>query len=376
MSSKEPEQSAERDNIKQPAAQFASEELDFQVEKQPQMPVVVQQAGVNTHTLTPMNMLRLQRMVGNQAVSRMLKNPGIQRQNDPKVAVTPMNGPSATVQRFIKGKGASKGVVRLLEENAAWSEFIDSSSRKSIKYKEHLDALLEHLHSEWEYGFEPDVIAEKILANSFDEKGLARAKAAIVAEIEEHIDEEVLSSGHSGEKHYGKDAKYQQERMESEGKGRVTTLEDSKRTRTFFNSVAQTVSGNLFGQLHDLISSVAETLVSPPTVKDIKAITTGFLADVTNKVQTFDTYKITLETISVAGGPGNSVAVTIRPKLESLEDYPKTEYTRTESEVTESPIVMYWGSKSPVISVTNTDTYDTLFEKLTTATEVHPVTAF
>ena len=214
MSSKDPIQSAQRSGVKQPAALSTEEELNIQEEKQPHLPAVVQQTGLNARSITPANMLRLQRMVGNQVVSRMLKNPGIQRQNDPKVAVTPMNGPSATVQRLIKGKGASKGVIRLLKENAAWSEFIDSSSKKSIKYKEHLDALLEHLHSEWEYGFEPDVIAEKILANSFDEAGLARAKKAIVAEIEEHIDEEVLSSGHSGEKHYGKDAQYQQERMD------------------------------------------------------------------------------------------------------------------------------------------------------------------
>jgi hypothetical protein len=278
-------------------------------------------------------------------------------------------GATAVVQRQIKG--GVDAVYRLLKKQDEWQSFIGNESRKSKQYAEVLDEMLQSLH-EWDSGFDPAEIAEAIRRNEFTPAGVANAKKAIVSGLEEHIDQEVLSGGHSGEKHYGKDEKYQQERMKKEGKAKVTTLEDSKETKKFFTNVKTTVRVNLLSLLNPIIWDVAEGIKNATVTRPlVKGITDGYVNDEAE----FEGYKIILETISVTANGAGSVTITARPRLESSSDFPKTEYTIGGGSQEFSPIVMFWGGNSPTVQVSTGDRYDALYEALEKAI-VAPVTAF
>lgn len=292
-------------------------------------------------------------------------------------APTPSMDQPPVVQRFIKGKGGKQGVYRLLEKNEEWEKFFNSKGKKSEKYREELEKLLEELHK-WESGFEASDIADAILANDHDSAGLERAKSSIVGGIEDYIDEEVLSGGHSGEKHYGKSQKYQEARRKKEKKekqDKLTTIEDSAKTKKFFTQVKLNVRSDLLSQLSDMIDDVSKEInVGQVTRAVVKPITDPYVGD--EKDFEESGYKITLDAISVQNvGGGGGVTLTIRPKLESAESYPKTEYTGEGGTQVVAPIVMYWGGNSPSITVVAGDDYNSLLGKLKEAI-ISPVTAF
>jgi hypothetical protein len=274
------------------------------------------------------------------------------------------------VQRQIRG-GTPK-VYRLLEKQEEWTSFIGGKSKKSKAFAEALEAFLQDLHG-WDTGFDPEEVAEAIRTNEFTTSGLAQVKKALVRELVERIDEEVLSGGHSGERHYGKDEKFQRERLKKEGKQKATTLEDSAATKKFFTAVKKSVRGDLMTMLNPLIWEVANGIsdqkISSKLVKDI-------VKPFINRSQTFSRYSITLEQISVSFNQKTEEAwITPRPKLESVEEFPKTEFTPDAMEKGFWPIVMYWGENSPQIRVESHSVYDELYAALEEGI-VAPVTAF
>ena len=282
------------------------------------------------------------------------------------------HSPLPVLQRHIKG-GIS-AVYRLLKNQEDYASLMRNGGKKAEGYADALEGMLSNLHK-WESAFTPDDIAEALRVNARTAKGVELAKKQVVSGVEEHIDEEVLSGGHSGEKHYGKDEKYQMERMKEEGKAKVTTLEDSARTRKFFTVVKLNVVEDMKSILNAILFDLSEAIKGQTVTRNlIKATTDGFQ----NKPEAFESYGINVETISVALVTPNTQGpfkVTFKPKLESTGDFPKTEYTKDGGNAVEAPIVMYWGSNSPVILVKTGDDYDSLFDQIEDAV-VAPVTAF
>jgi hypothetical protein len=272
-------------------------------------------------------------------------------------------GRPVTLQRLIQGKGGINGVKQQLKSHETWKRFVDTKSKKATKYLEELEKLLDDLHNNWEYGFDPNVIAEAIRLNEYNEQGLEAAKRQLVSPIEERIDEEVLSGGHSGEKHYGKDEKYQHHRMEKEKKDRVTTIHDKAKTRTFFTTVKNTVKQYLMVLLIPLIDAIDQELSSSiePTRQSIRPV--AILRS--NDTETFKQYLIRYNQIIVNARNGGGITLRVVPILESLATYPKTEST----------ITMYWGGNSPQIEILAGDNFNTIYEKFKRVV-IAPVTAF
>jgi hypothetical protein len=278
-----------------------------------------------------------------------------------------------TLQRLIQGKGGINGVKQQLKSHETWKRFVDTKSKKATKYLGELEKLLDDLHNNWEYPFDPNVIAEAILFNEYNEKGLEAAKRQLVSPIEERIDEEVLSGGHSGEKHYGKDEKYQHHRMEKEKKDRVTTIHDRAKTRKFFTNVKNTVKESLMVLLIPLINAIDQELSSSiePTRASIRPVAISH----SNDTETFEQYLITYNQIIVNARNGGGITLKVVPILESLATYPKTEYTKDGTDDTESTITMYWGGNSPQIEILAGDNFNTIYEKFERVV-IAPVTAF
>lgn len=279
-------------------------------------------------------------------------------------------GDPFVVQRLIRGSGIAE-VYRLLRNQKEWKSFIDKRSTQSKRYAKALDEMLQSLHR-WETGFDPSAIAEAIRINRFDASGVAQAKQAVVGELEEEIDQEVLSGGHSGERHYGKDERFQRERMKAEGKEKVTTLEDSKATKQFFTKVRNSVREDLMALLNPMIWDVAEEIRHQAVTRPlVRSITQGYV----DHTREFDAYTITLEAISVTAVRPGTACITAHPKLTSRDTFVKTEYTPEGSHAAFSPIVMYWGRNSPRVQVSTHAEYDALYSALEAAI-ISPVTAF
>jgi len=279
------------------------------------------------------------------------------------------SGPDVPLQRTIRG--GRKGVLIGLEKHAAWKKFTQGKSKTAVKYNATLDEMLTTVDG-WDTGVDAGDVVEAIRVNSFDPAGLLTAQRSLLSEIESFIDDQVLSQGHSGERHYAKDEQFQRARMAKEKKGRTTSLEDSKATKQFFTRLKDSVLYDLAVTAGDLLADLAELSEGYTlSVGAAKAVIANHVGD----DEDFDDYTITLEKISAKGAPGGQVQVKVSPKLESSALYPKVVYTSGKSDERDETIVMYWGGQSPIVVLANGDDMTAVSHKFDAASKA-PVTAY